>query len=209
MTVSNVFRRPAYAARLLLPFAMSALVAILAVNVAPALSAAIVLLPLSTRLRNDSVLKGRWRQKLYDIIQDQPGISLKELTEQAGMSLTNARYHLELLKRHELVREFQVLHRLCYAPTQSNPAKARAEAFLRADPKLHRLQEHLNEGPRRATDLVEALQNDMGLSRSGGWKLLDRAEHAGLIEKRLEARRLVVRPKAVDEDETKSGAEST
>ena len=165
---------------------------------------ALAVLPLQTRLRDESVLEGRWRRKLFDIIQSNPGISLKELTETAGMSLTNARYHLELLKRHSFVREFQVLHRLCYAPTQSNPDAARAAAFLRADPKLHRLQEHLMDGPRRATDLVEALQADMGLSRSGGWKLIDRAEHAGLIEKRLEARRLVVRPKAADEEEKAS-----
>jgi predicted transcriptional regulator len=169
-----------------------------------ALGLAIALLPLQTRLRDEGLLTGRWRKRLYDIIQANPGISLKELTETAGMSLTNARYHLELLKRHELVREFQVLHRLCYAPTDSNPSKARAAAFLRADPKLHRLQGHLTDGPRRATELVEALRNDMGLSRSGGWKLLDRAEHAGLIEKRLESRRLVVRSKVVGEDE-KSG----
>lgn len=55
------------------------------------------------QVTKQTVLDHKGRRELYELIRDNPGISLSTLREKAGMNAGTARYHIELLVHHGMV----------------------------------------------------------------------------------------------------------
>lgn len=147
-----------------------------------------------TRIAEHRVLDADERRLLYDAITASPGIAFADLRARHAMSPTNARYHLKLLESRGLVRIVRVQGRLHYVPMTNDHRRTRRELALSADPKLRDLVSRLDANGAPASSLVEALRLRWGLSRTGGWKVLDRALKAEVIERVVEDRRVIVRP---------------
>lgn len=148
---------------------------------------------LYSRIAEDHVLDRPERRRLYETITANPGIEFARLLEQNPMSATNARYHLKLLERRGLVRVVSVQGRHRYVPAGLDANRTRQALLLSEDPKLRGLLSHLNGDGLPASELVDALRRDWGLSRTGGWKVLDRAVRAHLVERLVMQRRVIVR----------------
>jgi DNA-binding transcriptional ArsR family regulator len=148
---------------------------------------------LYSRIAEDHVLDRPERRRLYEGILANPGIEFSRLVEQNPMSATNARYHLKLLERRGLVRVVTVQGRHRYVPSNLDANRTRQELLISEDPKVRNLLGLLNADGRPASELVDALRREWGLSRTGGWKVLDRAVRANLVERLVQQRRVIVR----------------
>jgi predicted transcriptional regulator len=148
---------------------------------------------LYTRLTDDGVLDTDGRRRIFEAIQANPGIGFGPLVRLVSASPSNTRYHLERLQRHGRIQIVQIGAHFHYVPKPADPHHARKQALVTADEPLRQLLSTLDGQERLATDLVAELRLNAGLSRSGSWKVLNRAEREGLIERRKESGRLFVR----------------
>jgi len=148
---------------------------------------------LYSRITEDQLLDRPERRRLYEAVMANPGIEFARLLEQNPMSATNARYHLKLLERRGLLRVVNVQGRHRYVASNLDPNLTKRELLLSEDPKLRALLGLLNGEGRPASELVDALRREWGLSRTGGWKVLDRAVRAQLVERLVHERRVILR----------------
>ncbi len=148
---------------------------------------------LFTRLRPDELLEQGGRRRIAEAVQANPGTTIVALQELTGMSSTNVRYHLSVLRRHGRIRAFKLQGSWRYAPMQHDVHALQRRSLLESDPKLQRLVELVGQNPVPAGALVESLRVEWGLSRSGTWNLIDRATHGNLILKERDGKKVVLR----------------
>jgi DNA-binding transcriptional ArsR family regulator len=148
---------------------------------------------LFTRLKPDALLDRDGRRRVHDAVEANPGISLADLAVAAGMSESNARYHLSVLRRHDRLRSYKVQGTWRFVLMAVDRTQAMQRSLVEGDAPVRRLLELLSAGPLPAKALVEVLQREAGLSRSGGWKVVDRAYAARLVVKEKQGKMVILR----------------
>jgi len=127
-----------------------------------------------------NVLEHPMRQSLLDVVEDEPGIHLRELASRHDTAVTNTQWHLRKLEMAGLVKTDKVQGRRLYYPTRGGVA-AREVALQNAavqNPNAQRildfLQSHAGCNQRR---LADHLRMNPGTVR---WHLR-KMESAGLV----------------------------
>jgi len=64
-----------------------------------------LILPLYTRIREDEVLNNALRQRIHSYIKEKPGVNFNTIKRELGLNTGALLYHLQVLKREELVKE--------------------------------------------------------------------------------------------------------
>lgn len=85
-------------------------------------------------MRREEVLEYETRRKLYQLIERQPGLHLREIERRSGMALGTLRHHLRFLQEHRLVDASEDRNVIRYFATViAEPADRRALAALRQE----------------------------------------------------------------------------
>jgi DNA-binding transcriptional ArsR family regulator len=150
-----------------------------------AFAIAIVLLapPLYHRLQKQKLLDHGARARLYQLVQERPGIHIEELARAAGISRSTAVYHLRLLTRHGHIVAMGARKSVHYYPNSGiADAGQRGQRALLASP--------------RARTVASVVQHRPGITRNElapaagitlstlSWHL-GRLVEAGLLEDRV------------------------
>lgn len=146
-----------------------------------------------TRLDENSLFLVRTRRELYQAILAHPGTTLAELLEARPTSPNNARHHLDHLERHGLISSLNVRGRLRFYPAGADTPASRQAAIVDSDPKLRALLDSIDPAGTPASVTVEVLRRRWGLSRSGSWKVIQRALQEHILVRTVEHRRVILR----------------
>lgn len=127
-----------------------------------------------------NVMEHPLRRSLMEMVQDQPGIHLRELANAHGTAVTNTQWHLRKLELADMLRTQKVQGRRLYYPAEGG-IEARSEAIANAairNPNAEAIFEYLveNSGCNQRT-VSESLEMNAGTVR---WHLR-KLEAAGLI----------------------------
>ena len=134
--------------------------------------------PLGSHLRPEDRLSGR-RERLYDTIREEPGLSRTRLAEKAGSSKSSVRYHLRLLERWDLVRGVHVDRHCRYFVRDGRRANYEARAYAR-NPVPARLLEIVTRQPGLRQHEIVTRYGD-GMSRLGIAYHLGNSVRLGLL----------------------------
>lgn len=148
---------------------------------------------LFTRLRGDELLALEGRRRVHEAVVANPGITVNALCELQAMNPFTARYHLDVLRKHGHIRAFKLQREWRYAPADHDVRRLQKSLRLVQDARVRDLLP-LVGAEALARDLVTRLQCEWGLSRSGSWKVIDRALRAQLLQKERRGRAVVLRP---------------
>lgn len=166
--------------------------AVLAVGASAALLASI-LWPLFTRIDTGQVLRLAERRLLHDVVRANPGLTLTEIATRAAAKCPATRYHLGVLGRHGLLKTVRVQGRVRYVPPDGDPAATLKRFLLERDEKVRSVVERLSARPIPAKVLIEELGHRWGITRSGGWRVIERAHRADLVWKEYRAGEVILR----------------
>lgn len=148
------------------------------------LVAASIALPFMTRLSPLEVVGLRPRRQILTLVHRQPGISFDELCLRSSVRPSTIRYHLAILERHHQVQCMVVNRRLRILPEDADPEHVRARLLLEQDEAVSKVVATVaGNGGVPARRVAMDLQRTLKLSRSGSWKVIDRAHKADLIRK--------------------------
>jgi len=139
------------------------------------------------RFSEDDPLEHERRERLYDAICDSPGTYLAELSDEAGVPMQTARYHLRILEFENLVSHRSIRGRRRYFPVGTDWAEL--EAALNDDTTAAVIETLADEGPASVSGLADALDRDPSTISHH----LDRLESDGLIEREREGRAVLNR----------------
>ncbi len=129
---------------------------------------------------SNNVLEHPMRQSLLQVVEDEPGVHLRELAARHGTAVTNTQWHLRKLEMAGLLKTQKVQGRRLYYPTAGGVA-TKEEAMRNAavqNPNAKKIHEFLesNAGVNQRT-LAESLDMNPGTVR---WHLR-KMESAGLL----------------------------
>jgi len=128
----------------------------------------------------ENVLEHPMRQSLLDVVEDEPGVHLRELAARHGTAVTNTQWHLRKLEMAGLIRTQKVQGRRLYYPTAGG-VEMKEVAMQNAatqNPNAQRIWDYLEHrsGCNQRT-LAESLGMNPGTVR---WHLR-KMESAGLV----------------------------
>ena len=85
-------------------------------------------------MRREEVLEYETRRRIYRLIEDEPGLHLRELERRSGVALSTLRHHLRYLRKHGLVEVVEDKNvRRYFATNLAEPLDRRALAVLRQE----------------------------------------------------------------------------
>jgi predicted transcriptional regulator len=83
-------------------------------------------------VRREEVLDYETRRRIYRLIEDEPGLHLRELERRSGIPLSTLRHHMRYLEEHHLVETFDDQNATRhFATTSVEPEDRRVLAALR------------------------------------------------------------------------------
>jgi len=158
------------------------------------------------RYSDDDPLEHETRERLYECIRDSPGVYLSELTEQTGLQMGTARYHLRILEFENLVTSEEIRGRRRYVPVDTEWAELAAALH---DETTARIIESLaDDGPDSVSGLAERLDRDPSTITHH----LDRLAEDGIVERERDGRSVVNKladsARIAMEDEATAAADS-
>ncbi|WP_139169217.1 winged helix-turn-helix transcriptional regulator [Natronobacterium texcoconense] len=139
------------------------------------------------RFSDDDPLEHDGRRTLYEYIRSSPGSYFSEISEETGVPLQSARYHLRILEFENLVESERIRGRRRYAPVGVDSAEL--EAALNDDATAAVLRTLADEGPGSVSELAQRLGRDPSTISHH----LNRLENEGLVEREREGRSVVTR----------------
>lgn len=151
------------------------------------------LISLFTRLRKDELLEQEGRRLVSDAVQANPGLTVASIINATGLKRGSVRHHLAILQHHGRVRAFKSQGAWRFAPAAQEVKDIPLRILLESDPKLQSLLDRIGPEGAPGQRVVEELRTQWGLSRSGGWYLVDRAVRAQLVEREYRGRGVVLR----------------
>jgi predicted transcriptional regulator len=125
------------------------------------------------------------RQRVYDAVRRYPGIHLREIERQTGISAPLAQYHLRKLADDGFVEHHEQGGYARYYPTAKGKSARVTEAdmplvgLLREEVPLHVALLLLDRGPMTHTEIVEAA----GVAKSTVSYHLAKLAEAGIVER--------------------------
>jgi len=157
------------------------------------------------RYSDDDPLEHEAREQLYNAICDSSGASLSEISDDAGVPLQTARYHLRILDFENLVNHESIRGRRRYYPI--NAQWAELEAALNDDSTASIIETLAEDGPTSVSSLADALGRDPSTISHH----LDRLADDELVEREREGRAVLNKlapraEQALQEDEAMTSA---
>lgn len=146
---------------------------------------------LYSRLSKSELLDNEHRDRVYKLIQENPGLGLTEISERSGLGWGTTVYHLDRLERVGFVASERAgLHR-CYFPVGTLPRESRKGiGALKAD-TTRAIATFLVQRPGATqSELCEAL----GMSASAASKQITKLESAGLVRREREWKTVRLHP---------------
>lgn len=143
---------------------------------------------LFTRLRQERLLSSSTRRRLFEAIDARPGITIRELRSLSNLGDSTVRYQLGVLERHRLVRSFRLRGADRYAPTGRPVEELRRDRLLAVDSKVAALVARVGLEGTLAGRVLRELCAEWGITRAGGWRVIERAVQAQLLRKELRGR---------------------
>ena len=137
------------------------------------------------RYSDDDPLEHETRERLYECIRDSPGVYLSEITEETGLKMGTARYHLRILEFENLVTSEEIRGRRRYVPVGTEWAEL--EAALHDETTARIIESLADEGPDSVTGLAERLDRDPSTITHH----LDRLAEDGIVERERDGRAVV------------------
>ncbi len=143
------------------------------------------LLPLYSRLQKDQLLENTTRARLVEVIEEEPGLSKKELCEAVDAGWGNTTYHLQRLEQAGFVRsQKQGHHRRFYRTGEMDGDEIEALGVLKNENAQQIARYLIQEPGSKQKDVCEALD----ISPSLAHKWIKRLEENELVESRREWR---------------------
>lgn len=159
-------------------------------------------LPLYSRLSKDELLDNDTRRRVYEVLQEDPGLRLSEVARRAGCSTSTARYHLRRLKREDMVRAAGEPRMQRWFPAGDMGAQAmEREAVLdigNSREVYRAIQAHPGASLGEIADAV-------GTSSPAAHKVVQRLVDAGLVVKERDGRRVALRPVPPEDGQPSAG----
>jgi DNA-binding transcriptional ArsR family regulator len=144
-----------------------------------ALRAAGAAIPLFSRIERCDVLDNPVRARVLDAVAQEPGLSLSEVTQRAGIAWGTAVHHLRLLERHRLVVSVRELAHHRYFAADTPAAAQRAAVSVVLHPTARRIAEFVAQRP--GTDQA-GICRALRLNNPSASKHLSQFESRGLVQ---------------------------
>lgn len=137
------------------------------------------LVPLFSRVDGTRLLENPVRARIHDAVSQDPGISLQDVRDRAGIAWGTTVHHLARLERHGLVVSVRHGNHRRWFPVNTPAARQRRELTVLSHPTAHRIAAHVAATP--GTD-QKSLCAELGLQNPAASKHLARFERLGLIQ---------------------------
>lgn len=139
--------------------------------------------PLFTRFTPKQLNSHPKRQDLLQTIRKHPGLGIRALAARLGYTEYSTRHHLKLLEDHKRVVSRRVHHERLYWLKGAQPTNVAALAQSH-DAALRLVQRAATPNGIPINRAVALLRKSLGLSRSGAYKALERAQRHGIVKRR-------------------------
>ena len=128
----------------------------------------------------DDLLEQPLRRRIYGIIQRHPGIHASELCRESGEAWGTVQYHLQLLRKGDLVQSLEAGRERRFFPPDIDPEEAHVVSVLNQG-RRHEIFDCIRENPGiRQVDVCNAVAVSRKTFRSSIRALVDE----GLIQER-------------------------
>lgn len=158
---------------------------------------ALVGLGLYSRLARGQLLDHGRRDEVYKLVQGEPGISLSDIAQRAGLGWGATVYHLERLEKGGFVTSEKTGAKRCFFPVGAVARDARAPLATLREEQLRVVATYVHERPGTTQgEMAEAL----GISASAASKQVSKLASAGLVvrEREWKTVRLMPGPKLAE-----------
>jgi predicted transcriptional regulator len=138
------------------------------------------------------------RREIYECVEAYPGLHLSEIARRVDMETNHAKYHLEVLERHELVASEKEEGYWRFFPREESelgpkevlsPEEKEIVSLLRKEVPLHTTLVLLDEGQAQAGELAEAV----GVAASTMSYHTSQMQEVGLVEADKQGRSRIYR----------------
>jgi DNA-binding MarR family transcriptional regulator len=149
------------------------------------------LLPLFARINGERLLENPVRARVHEAIHKDPGISLQDVRDRAGIAWGTTVHHLNRLERHGFVVSVRHGNHRRFFPSNTQASRHRRELTALSHPTAHRIAVHVRSTP--GTDqkgLCEALD----IRNPAASKHLTRFERLGLVQSEVVGRSKMYHP---------------
>lgn len=137
-------------------------------------------------MRREDVLEYETRRRLYHLIEDEPGLHMRELERRSGIPLSTLRHHLRYLHEHRLVDQVEDKNVTRYfAHVMPEEADRRTVSALRQEALRRVLLFVLSEG---GVASYQSIQAHVGAPASTLAVYLAHLVDRGILERRTAGR---------------------
>lgn len=154
-------------------------------------------IPLYSRLTKGELLDNDTRRRVYEVLQEDPGLRLSEVARRAGCSTSTARYHLRRLQREDMVRAAGEPRMQRWFPSGDMGKRAMEREAVLAIGNSREVYRAIQANP--GSSLGE-VADAIGTSSPAAHKVVDRLIEAGLVAKERDGRRVALHPVPPEED---------
>lgn len=159
-------------------------------------------LPLYSRLSKDELLDNDTRRRVYEVLQEDPGLRLSEVARRADCSTSTARYHLRRLKREDMVRAAGEPRMQRWFPAGDMGTQAMEREAVLAIGSSREVYDAIRDNPGASLgEIAEAV----GTSSPAAHKVVKRLVDAGLVVKERDGRRVALRPVPLEDGQPSTG----
>ena len=117
-------------------------------------------IPLYTRIAKSALLENNVRQQIFEMIMQNPGINVSELSRRLDIAWGTATHHLQKLRHEKLVSIRMTSNQKCYFPNGGTYTPREMDVMSAVKhPTAKQIAEFLiQNGPRCHRDIAEALE---------------------------------------------------
>lgn len=149
------------------------------------------LTPLFARIGGENLLQNPVRARMNEVIAQDPGLSLQDVRDRAGVAWGTTVHHLTRLERHGLVVSVRHGNHRRYFPANTTESRHRRELSALSHPTARRIATHVSTNP--GTD-QKSLCLALDLQNPAASKHLTRFEGLGLVQSEIVGRSRLYHP---------------
>ena len=136
------------------------------------------------QLVKTNILDSKNRKLLYNIINENPGIHLRELARVSNLPLKTCSWHLVILKKFEFIKVSQFKNQYCFGNVNISDELLKIHYILRNELNKKILSELIQS----STTTIPVLSDKLSIQRRTIQYHVNEMERLGLIEKIQEGR---------------------
>lgn len=156
-----------------------------------ALRALPFLVPLFARIDGERLLENPVRARVNETVGLDPGLSLQDVRDRAGIAWGTTVHHLARLERHGLVVSVRHGNHRRYFPSNTVSSRQRRELAALSHPTAHRIAEQVSANP--GSD-QKGICQALDLRNPAASKHLTRFERLGLVQSEIVGRSRLYHP---------------